>query len=168
VSISRFVTGTYSNCFQLHDAITKTTLTVEAADDVREPRLVAVQAHQPHADYKTAPLFPASSGPGPASGSLHDVRLMKRPPPPQVNRRIEVRSFRNKIIRCAWHPRLNAVAVAGLYKLYLYQAKAFGGAQNTAQQQQAQQQHQQQHAPLSQPHSNGHANAHANGTGGGH
>jgi WD40 repeat protein len=33
-------------------------------------------------------------------------------------------NYRKKVLKVAWHPRMNAVAVAGLYKLYLYQQKA--------------------------------------------
>jgi hypothetical protein len=35
---------------------------------------------------------------------------------------VEHTDFDKKILHCAWHPYLNAVAVAGLNNLYLYQA----------------------------------------------
>lgn len=59
-----------------------------------------------------ASTFPSSSsGPSPADYFNH-VDPSKSP------------NYRKKVLKVAWHPRINAVAIAGLYKLYLYSAKA--------------------------------------------
>lgn len=90
----------------VHNNSTQTSITIEACDDVREPRVCNVTlgpAETKDLKAKTAPSA--------------DIKI------PVPTHTIEKVTYRNKVLRVAWHPQLNAVVVAGLYKLYLYQAK---------------------------------------------
>jgi len=105
---AHFVTGTYSNCFLLYNSFNKTSVTVEARDDVRQPQIVDVQ----HPEIPPGPKHRGIIRNTSKSDSQGNHSKMAQPP-----------NFQAKVLRVAWHPRLNAVAVAGLYKLYLYQTK---------------------------------------------
>jgi serine/threonine-protein phosphatase 2A regulatory subunit B len=56
-----------------------------------------------------------------ASGGLKGFRKKKdkKPETPNVN----LMDFGKKALHCSWHPQTNCVAVAGLNKLYIYQAQ---------------------------------------------
>ncbi len=152
------MTGSYSNCFLIQNTLTKTGVTIEARDDVREPRICAVSsqpmipAHESksrlantHANVGiTQPNAAISEAMKKAAAAIkirvvnHKIEVHTCPSAPSfpisfvgcaaqvphfVVVLLQTVAYRNKVLRVAWHPRLNAVAVAGLYKLYLYQTK---------------------------------------------
>ena len=57
--------------------------------------------------------------------TARDLRPPHLLPPTQPNiyPHNKLPNYNEKILKVQWHPTLNAVAVAGLYKLYLYQTK---------------------------------------------
>jgi len=91
---SQFITGSYNNNFVLHNTKTKESITIEALKD--PPKR-------------------------PKAAKLRNTKKEKEKPKtdaPNVN----LMDFGKKALHVAWHPRMNAVAVAGLNKLYIYQA----------------------------------------------
>jgi hypothetical protein len=128
-----YVTGTYSNSFTLHNLLTKRTVTIKARDDAREPLVInehynlagaVVGNERPPIGMEWRSNSDTASANGtkqdenanpaaaPGNPAQHFNRLKPNKPP----------NYRKKVLKVAWHPRINAVAVAGLYKLYLYQA----------------------------------------------
>jgi serine/threonine-protein phosphatase 2A regulatory subunit B len=93
-----FATGSYANSFYLHDAVGGAGMTVRARDDSREPCITAMTQRP------GAPARPDAS-----------------PTPQELT--YDPEDFQHTIVKLAFHPRVSAVAVAGLYKLYLYQRK---------------------------------------------
>lgn len=120
------VTGSYSQCFTLHSIDAQQTVTIQAKDDAREPDVVhsfhnpqlhTALHHQPpphplhlpssvvRSYVPPLPSFLSSSSSSPSSLSVPTCPL----------------NVVQKVLKVAWHPRWDAVAVAGLYKLFLYQ-----------------------------------------------
>lgn len=89
-------TGTYNNCFFLHNMSLNHSVTVKARDDLREPEMIR--------EVKVTSI-----------GGQPESVLDKISTAPQ--------DYRRKVLKVAWHPRCNAFAAAGLYKLYLYQSR---------------------------------------------
>jgi hypothetical protein len=65
---------------------------------------------------RVKPAVPAAT---PAPGIVNGVATAA-PAPASLD--VERIDFGKKILHVAWHPNMNAVAVAGLNNLYLYQA----------------------------------------------
>ena len=131
---SHFVTGTYSNSFTLHSLLTHRTITIKARDDARDPRII-----NQHYNFENGDVGyerPATNGqhlwripnnPQQSNDRSHPIDPLAPPPPSQSHHFNQLKpskppNYRKKVLKVAWHPTLNAVAVAGLYKLYLYSA----------------------------------------------
>jgi len=90
---SQYITGSYNNNFVLYNLKNKESVTIEALKDP----------------------------PKKAKGSkLRTSKNQEKPKEETPN--VNLMDFGKKALHVAWHPRLNAVAVAGLNKLYIYQA----------------------------------------------
>ena len=120
------VSGSYNNSFALIDSHSGSTALVQAKDDAREPLTLqyhtaeqlpaAIQrtctpqqldTHATHASFArcyTPTVHPAVAAVGASSGQP-----------------LSTVAQQHKVLKVAWHPHMEAVAVAGLYKLYLYQ-----------------------------------------------
>lgn len=147
------MSGTYSNSFTLHNVLSHRTLTIKARDDAREPLIInqhynydngAVGFEKPTLAGRQ---MWRSNAANPTSHPLNNIHLtgtagdqhrldlagggadpppIESPNPAQHFNQLKPQkspNYRKKVLKVAWHPRMNAVAVAGLYKLYLYQAK---------------------------------------------
>jgi serine/threonine-protein phosphatase 2A regulatory subunit B len=90
----RYVTGSYNNNFVLHNTETKSSITIEALKD------------PPHSKKDKK---------GAKKGKRKEQKSEATP-------NINLMDFGKKALHVAWHPRANAIAVAGLNKLYIYQA----------------------------------------------
>jgi serine/threonine-protein phosphatase 2A regulatory subunit B len=112
-----FVTGSYDNCFFIHNRREQSSLLIRTSDDRRAPDIVSSYPRNNSIKSKQSgegtPLVAGLSGGMQNSGVLD----------PLQGRRMNEDVLRNKVLRVAWHPQLQAVAVAGLYKLYLYQGQ---------------------------------------------
>jgi len=138
------VTGSYNNNFILHNTEDKSSLTIEALRD--PPRL-----QRPAAGATTGPAAAAPAGPHAAPpaannkarqakdkakddkankknakkdkekerGAKNDKKGEKAPDDGTPN--VNLMDFGKKALHVAWHPHRDAVAVAGLNKIYLYQ-----------------------------------------------
>ena len=95
-----FATGTYANSFFLHNTESDTQTTIQARDDSREPYVTAM---------------------GTRGGS---ARLNGGYTPPQHVLTFNEDDFQHNIVKVAFHPRVHALATAGLYKLYLYSPRS--------------------------------------------
>ena len=135
----QMVSGGYHNTFTLHDVQTQSTVTVQAKDDAREPDVV----HRLHNIQLQHSVLRPSPPPPPADFSQSIVRSYVPPLPPSAqllfgghvapahpssagasspsSPSLAPASLAQKVLKVAWHPRINALAVAGLYKLFLYQ-----------------------------------------------
>lgn len=91
----RYVTGSYNNNFVLHNTETKSSITIEALKD------------PPHSKKDKKGVKKGGKRKEPKSEVTPNINLM---------------DFGKKALHVAWHPRANAIAVAGLNKLYIYQA----------------------------------------------
>ena len=103
------------NCFTLHSAVTQRTVAVQAADDVREMRAVAAFRNPQLRDLLASlPSPPAALPASVARCWMPAVEAASASPSCPLQ-------LQQKVLKVAWHPHLQAVAVASLYKLYLYQ-----------------------------------------------
>ena len=121
------VSGSYNNSFALIDSHSGNTALVQAKDDAREPLVLrqhtaeqlpaAVQrlcTTQEISTHSLPAAFARCYTPTVHSLSAADASSEQQQPLSGV-------AQQHKVLKVAWHPRLEAVAVAGLYKLYLYQ-----------------------------------------------
>jgi hypothetical protein len=90
----------------------------EYSDDAREPMVISSSSGRLHASTPRGMSNMHKTGVYRYNG---DIEYKKSP------------NFRAKMLKVAWHPRLDAVAVAGLYKLYLYQSKSYASLPSVAQ-----------------------------------
>jgi len=90
---SQYITGSYNNNFVLYNLKSKESVTIEALKD--PPKKAK-------------------------SSKLRTSKNQEKPKEEAPN--VNLMDFGKKALHVAWHPRLNAVAVAGLNKLYIYQA----------------------------------------------
>jgi len=119
---TRFLSGSYNNNFVIYHTESKTSITIEALKDPpRRPR-------RPPPDL-AAQAVPGGPGAGIASLGGLSARAKAKANALQEtfivgNACIDVNrmDFGKKALHVAWHPRGNTVAVAGLNKLYIYQA----------------------------------------------
>jgi serine/threonine-protein phosphatase 2A regulatory subunit B len=151
-----FLTGSYSNCFSVHNMLSRRSVTLRADD--REGGLSVANEYFTYTDGNVGTEPPNFNGTAPppaavaaaaavgdvsspagagAAGGTDGVGGVALPPPPSASSFFRDRpsrrpKFREKMLHCAWHPTLDAVAVAGLYKLFVYQARPFVGPHNSA------------------------------------
>ena len=97
------MSGSYADHFMIYDWQSQSSMMVEASKP--PPR-------------RTKPA--ASASPAAAGGGIVNGVAAATPVPQSLD--VERVDFDKKILHVAWHPTLNAVAVAGLNNLYLYQA----------------------------------------------
>jgi serine/threonine-protein phosphatase 2A regulatory subunit B len=91
---TRFLTGSYNNNFVLYHTLSNTSLTIEALKD------------------------PPKKKPNKAAKLNKKPKKEKKPEAPNVN----LMDFGKKALHVAYHPSAPCIAVAGLNKLYIYQA----------------------------------------------
>ena len=106
-----FATGTYANSFHLHDTTNGIGQTIRARDDSREPYITSMCRRSANSNEPTQPI----------DRSLLGVNNGYIPPQHVMNYQEE--DLHHNIVNVAFHPRVHAVAAAGLYKLYLYQPR---------------------------------------------
>jgi len=101
---SRYVTGSYNNHFVIHHTLSQSNVTIEALKDPpkRKPRPVKPGA--------PAALKKPDTSPVSANETTPDT--------PNVN----LMDFGKKALHVSYHPSQHVIAVAGLNKLYIYQA----------------------------------------------
>ena len=134
----QMVSGTYANSFTLHHASSTATRTIHCKDDSRIPHVTQQLHNQPlHAQLAHAaapqqlPLSVVRAYQPPLPSSDHSILSpcplllfppsARVPPPPSSASATSPSLLQQRVLRVAWHPHRNAVAVAGLYKLFLYQ-----------------------------------------------
>ena len=137
---SRFLTGSYNNNFVVHHLDSKNSITIEALKDPpkKAKRDKASAADEKKGDAsasssstaaalglgKSGKKDAASAAKGKAAGGKDTAAASaaasasKPDPPPNVN----LMDFGKKALHVGWHPREPCLAVAGLNKLYIYQA----------------------------------------------
>lgn len=105
---SRYVTGSYNNHFVIHHVPSNSNITVEALKDPpkRKPRPDLLGKMQPRLTPKKDPLQAATS------------TNETTPETPNVN----LMDFGKKALHVSYHPSQHVIAIAGLNKLYIYQA----------------------------------------------
>eukprot|EP00461_Guttulinopsis_vulgaris_P004140 UN04141 len=57
-----------------------------------------------------------------APNRFNNQHALNQPQPPTENVNISLINFNRKALHVAWHPSLDCIAVAGVNKLYIYQA----------------------------------------------
>jgi len=125
------VSGSYDNSFALIDAHSGHSALIQAKDDAREPMVLqlneaeqlpaAVQrlaTAQQLATHHLPPLFARCYTPTVRSMPSITVATVETDGGSQSASSV---AQQHKVLKVAWHPHMEAVAVAGLYKLYLYQ-----------------------------------------------
>jgi serine/threonine-protein phosphatase 2A regulatory subunit B len=107
---TRYVTGSYNNHFVIHHTLSNTNITVEALKDPpkRKPKQL------PPAPLKPGQQ-PSPKKPDAAGGSNSNETT---PETPNVN----LMDFGKKALHVSYHPSQHVIAIAGLNKLYIYQA----------------------------------------------
>ena len=128
------VSGSYNNSFALVDSHSGNSALIQAKDDQREPlvlqhssteqlpaavqRLTTPQQRSTHSLHSAfarcyTPTVAVVAGGGSGSGSGSSGSSGQQ--------QVSSVAQQHKVLKVAWHPHMEAVAVAGLYKLYLYQ-----------------------------------------------
>ena len=123
------VSGSYSNAFALIDAQSGSSALVQAKDDAREPLILQQHTAEqlPAAVHRLCPAQQASSLCLPASfarcytPTLSALGVGQGAAGTGSAPQLSAVAQQHKVLKVAWHPCMDAVAVAGLYKLYLYQ-----------------------------------------------
>jgi len=108
----RFVTGSYNNNFVIHSSDFNCGQTIEALRDGLKPK-PQVLARQ-----NAIKNGSISVNKGKMNSGLNNSRHVMEGETQNVN----LMDFGKKALHVSWHPRANIVAVAGLNKLYIYQA----------------------------------------------
>jgi len=125
-----FITGSYNNNFVIYNDTLKQSVTIEALKDgprrkakVSTPAASPPPINQTNSSGSSPPPFSTPSSLSPALSIVPSAKTpiasLSTEPLPNVN----TMDFAKKTLHVAWHPRQNVVAVAGLNKLYIYQAK---------------------------------------------
>jgi serine/threonine-protein phosphatase 2A regulatory subunit B len=113
----RLITGSYGNMVTVYDAANKDTLVIESGKD--SPKRVgpggAVPPAAAAAAAKAAKKAKAGKPTTPTAASGGAGAAPQLPPPTAAD-------YARKALYTCWHPEQNVVAVAGVNKLYIYQA----------------------------------------------
>ena len=104
---SRYVTGSYNNHFVIHHVPSASNITVEALKDPPKRRVM------PNANKLQPKLTPKKK-----DGEKEIPSNETTPDTPNVN----LMDFGKKALHVSYHPSQHVIAIAGLNKLYIYQA----------------------------------------------
>jgi serine/threonine-protein phosphatase 2A regulatory subunit B len=104
----RYVSGSYNNHFVIYSGLSQSSVMIEALRDAPRPRLSPQQRQQR--------LQQLNNSKGRMLNQRRDRMLMASPP------NVQAMDFAKKALHVAWHPKTNCIAIAGLNKLYIYQA----------------------------------------------
>ena len=103
---SKILTGSYNNNFIIHDIHTNETIRIEALKD--GPRRQHMSGSGAFNQFKQRPPHKSKHT------AINQTDI------PNVN----LMDFGKKALHVSWHPQNNTLAIAGLNKLYIYQAMA--------------------------------------------
>jgi serine/threonine-protein phosphatase 2A regulatory subunit B len=112
---SRYVTGSYNNHFVIHHVPSASNITVEALKDPpkRKPKEAPKVVPKLQLKKKDGPAETAAAAAA-AAAALNETT----PDTPNVN----LMDFGKKALHVSYHPSQHVIAIAGLNKLYIYQA----------------------------------------------
>jgi len=98
---TRFITGSYNNNFVIHHTLSNSTVTVEALKDPP----------------KRKPIPPAAKAAKQVKGGKKE-----KPNEQQETPNVNLMDFGKKALHVGYHPNAHVLAIAGLNKLYIYEA----------------------------------------------
>ena len=125
------VTGSYDNSFISYNTLTQATTRIESQKNMRRRRADKKTSNSTNTNNPNHPNNPSgnlngarigntggigeASGQGGGQSGNNGLGLLSEPD-------VNVMDFGKKSLHVAWHPLLNTVAVAGLNRLYIYDA----------------------------------------------